>query len=92
MKATVWNNGSLGWGIRVSKKNRQQYFSKDQDIISVRIDGINYAFELTPSFWRNCCEFRGKSIKNWVEKHNLKSGDKVKFEIIKSYKKFKLLK
>jgi hypothetical protein len=92
MEATVWNNGSLGWGIRVGNKNRGKYFSREQDIISVKIDGVNYAFELNPSFWRKCCEFRGKAIKNWVERHNLKSGDKVELEVMEPYRKFKLLK
>ncbi|MEM5781683.1 MAG: hypothetical protein QXD43_00600 [Candidatus Aenigmatarchaeota archaeon] len=89
MKATIWNNGSLGWGIRVGNKNREKYFSKNQDIIIINFDGINYGFELKPSFWRKCCEIRGKAIKNWVEKHGLKSKDKINLDVIKSYKIFK---
>jgi hypothetical protein len=27
-------------------------------------------FELTPSFWNNCAEFRGSVIKEWLRRQN----------------------
>ena len=91
MIATVWNNGSLGWGIRISLKNRGTFFSKENAKITIGIDEATYFFELKPSFWKNCPEIRGKEIKTWIMKNGLKAGDKVRLEVIDPSEKFQLL-
>lgn len=91
MKATVWKS-NLCWGIRVGNENRDKHFSKKHDMISVKIDGINYAFDLNRTFWTTCPEFRGKAISEWVKRHSLNTKTQVRLEVIEPYKKFRLLK
>lgn len=72
MLVTAWNNGGDQYGIRVGKKNRDEYFHRDWQAVEVDVDGETFQFALTSGFWRNCPEFRDRGqpiIRNWLEKH-----------------------
>lgn len=68
MIVSAWYGGT--YGIRVGKRNAQEYFSKEWSEISVEIDGEVYSFKLSSTFWTTCPEFRGKPITNWFKKLN----------------------
>lgn len=76
MECSAWKNGNISsptYGIRVGISNRDLYFNVNWNIIEVEIDGINYKFELTPGFWKDCPEFRDKGsivIQEWLKKNH----------------------
>ena len=69
MKATGWKGETLG--VRVGAKNAAKYFSKDWDSIHIEIDGNVRSFPLRPAFWKDCPEFRGAAIREWLMKRGL---------------------
>jgi len=72
MQASAWNDGKNTYGIRVGKSNRDRFFNPDWKVIEVEIDGHFHSFELTPSFWRKCPEFRDRGepvIREWLQRN-----------------------
>jgi hypothetical protein len=71
MRVNGWNNGGQGYGIRVGPENRGRYFSRSWRSIEVEIGGQSHGFRLTDSFWRQCPEFRGRAVGEWLKKNGL---------------------
>jgi hypothetical protein len=71
MRVTAWNNGGEGYGIRVGEANRERYFDSGWSVIEVEIAGEMCPFRLAGSFWRDCPEFRGKPIGDWLKLQGL---------------------
>jgi hypothetical protein len=72
VQATAWNDGKSTYGIRVGKPNRERFFDPDWKEIEVELDGRFHTFHLTPSFWRQCTEFRDRGepvIREWLRRH-----------------------
>ena len=69
MKVTAWS-ASGTYGIRVGKTNRDRYF-RSLSSVRVQIDEAVFDFPLSPSFWRNCPEFRGSEIGRWFRENQL---------------------
>lgn len=73
MIVSGWNNGSpnnrtgAGYGIRLSKKDRDKYFRREWKIVEIELesDGV-VRVELSNSFWRNCTELRSSKIGKWM--------------------------
>jgi hypothetical protein len=73
MQASAWNDGKNTYGIRVGKPNREKYFDPEWKKIEIEIDGHFHTFDLTPSFWRNCPEFRDSGepvIREWLQRNH----------------------
>jgi hypothetical protein len=71
MRVTAWNDGGDGYGIRVGEANRDRYFDPGWPGIEVEIGGEPCQFRLAGSFWRDCPEFRGKQIGDWLRLQGL---------------------
>ena len=75
MKVTAWNNGKFyssgaGYGIRITKTDRDQYFLKKWNDISIIIDNDKEIdVNISKSFWRKCPELRHVEIgKSFIKK------------------------
>lgn len=64
MNAVGWKNGKfnrfgIGFGIKIDKKDRDQYFNKTWDCVVVYLENNQQIIvSLSPSFWSNCTELR----------------------------------
>ena len=78
MIATGWNGSSpnnmtgAGYGIRVSRQNRDRYFRRGWPSVTIELEnwGTTEA-NLTPSFWRGCTEMRGREIGKFLLDYGL---------------------
>jgi hypothetical protein len=96
MDAATWKGGDDGYGIRVGHENAEKYFRKEWTDVNLLIDGKNYNFKLSETFWTTCPEIRGGPIKKWFMARGIHRWDDgkgtYKLELIPvGYKKFKLL-
>ena len=69
MEAKAWRGGT--YGIRVGRRNAEGYFSKRWANIEVDINGQLHSFALSATFWKDCPEFRGAVIKDWLSEQGL---------------------
>jgi hypothetical protein len=69
MDVSTWKGGTLG--IRVGSPNAQEHFRKSWKSISVKIGSEFHSFNLSPTFWTTCPEFRGGPIPNWLKQERL---------------------
>lgn len=69
MEVKTWQGGT--YGIRVGKKNANDYFNKSWDCIEVKISGKFYPFQLSKTFWTTCPEFRGIPLPQWFRQKKL---------------------
>lgn len=75
MHVSAWSGGSKRYptyGVRVGKKNRDEYFHPEWDQVILRINGDEAAFTITSGFWRQCPEIRDNKhrlIRSWLETH-----------------------
>ena len=76
MEVSTWSNGGEGRGLRIGKRNRDAYFNEAWSEIIVEIEGNACKFKLTPSFWKNCPEIRGKELKPWLETNGMSNWPK----------------
>jgi hypothetical protein len=59
-----WNNGlhnktGSGYGIRISREDREKYFQRVWDSVIVEFEGVKQVYiRLSDSFWRKCTELR----------------------------------
>ena len=68
MIVTAWNNGSQGYGIKVSLADRAEYFSRRWKEVCVKIgDKPEDTFNLPPSFWRTCRGIFDTAFRDWFE-------------------------
>ena len=72
MKVSAWF-GSNTYGVRVGRKNREQFFGNDWTKLEVELDGSFHSFRLTDGFWKKCPEFRDRRenpvIQEWLRQH-----------------------
>jgi hypothetical protein len=78
MVVTGWNDGSpnnttgSGYGIRISHKDRDRYFTQEWPSVTIELEGESVTeANLTPSFWRRCTELRGREIGRFLLEHRL---------------------
>jgi len=69
MRVSGWSNGSpnnmtgSGYGLRLSKKDRDQYFNPSWSSVIINLHDLGpVKVELTESFWKNCTELRNPKI------------------------------
>lgn len=68
MRVSAWSNGNGVRGVRVKKRDRDEYFSGASRIkIHIR-NGKTVKVRLRSSFWRNCPEIRNEAISSWIRK------------------------
>jgi len=73
MRVTGWTSGSPntetggGYGIRISRADRHQYFSRDWPSVSLLLDGGHQVtVNVSASFWRGCPALRHQEIGRWM--------------------------
>ena len=73
MIVTGWSNGApnnsagAGYGIRITKEDRDKHFQKEWSSVSIYLDnGTVLDVTLTPSFWKRCHELRNSGIGQWL--------------------------
>jgi hypothetical protein len=76
MRAIGWSNGSprqsgAGYGIRINKHDRDQYFDRAWDEILIECSGVNTTVTLSDSFWSECSELRSAAIGRWLLREGL---------------------
>lgn len=70
--ASGWSSGrpgptGAGYGVRISRQSRDQYFDPSWTQIEIVLDGdVCVAVPLSPSFWRTCRELRSAAIGRWL--------------------------
>ena len=70
--ATGWYNSSpsesgAGYGLRISKGDRDTVFSPDWDSVAIDLPNGNCTtVTLSEAFWRNCIELRSAEIGRWM--------------------------
>ena len=98
-----WNNGSpdnrtgAGYGIRLSKEDRDRYFQREWDSVEIELEnGELVKVRLSNSFWRRCVELRSSKIGRWMLENGYApwpKGSPPKFKLIPAgERKFKLRK
>ena len=66
------NESGAGYGIRISRDDRERYFDREWKAVTVDLDGQEeVAVNLSPSFWRSCIELRSKKIGAWMRREGL---------------------
>ncbi|RLI81964.1 hypothetical protein DRP04_05000 [Archaeoglobales archaeon] len=97
-----WNNGSpnnetgAGYGIRISKKDRDKYFRREWEFVEIELeDDEVITVRLSSSFWKDCSELRSSKIGMWMLQKGYAPWPKnnpPKFELIPvSERRFRLL-
>ena len=74
MLVTAWNKGNYnpsgaGYGIRISKIDRDKYFKKKWKYIVLELEGKSRAIKVNTnklSFWKDCTELINKDIGIWL--------------------------
>jgi len=72
MKVFGWNNGQwkrtgAGYGIRMSRSDRDKYFQRTWDSIFIELEGNeDVEVNLSNSFWQSCRELRSAQIGRWM--------------------------
>lgn len=73
-----WNNGSPnnktggGYGIRVSKDDRDKYFRDSWKTITIEFDDSDLVeVRVSKSFWEGCIELRHSKIGKWMVENKL---------------------
>ena len=86
---TAWSNGSSTYGIRVQRRDRESFFRQSWTSVSLMLIGgtrsMSAHVNLTPSFWRNCPELRGRVIRDWLFENGLapwKRGNPPRFRVV----------
>jgi hypothetical protein len=54
MIATVWTNGNTELGVKISAKDRDQFFKKEWSYVILELEGLPYPVDVNvgkPSFW-----------------------------------------
>ncbi|HEX4661712.1 MAG TPA: hypothetical protein VH307_30325 [Streptosporangiaceae bacterium] len=77
MRAMGWSNGQplptgAGYGVRLSDRDRDDYFDPGWHEVVVALDqGETALVLLSKSFWRSCPELRSAAIGRWLLRHHL---------------------
>ena len=95
IECSVWNNGGSGWGLRVlgGLKVRHLHFRRSHSPVLIELDGKWCDPNVDKdSFWNeNCGELIRKPLSDWINKHNLRTGDLVWLEVLEPHKKFRAI-
>ena len=83
MIVRAWNNGEWkddgnGYGIRISKDDRDKYFQRDWGSVRIILDDRVVEVSISESFWKRCPELRSKEIGLWLIKNGLGKWPKYK--------------
>ena len=66
---TAWSHDGEWYGLRISKKDRDEYFPKNIPVVNLELplnnEYIKIQVKVSSSFWNNCPELRGAKIRNW---------------------------
>lgn len=75
MKVTAWNNGSSGYGVKVSAKDRDQFFRREWREVQLDLEGETHPIPCNidkDSFWGpSCRELISAEIGRWFKKNGL---------------------
>ena len=69
MKVSTWKGGT--YGVRVGRGNAREFFKQSWTTIQVRINGSFSVFQLSPTFWGTCPEFRGGPLPDWFRNNGI---------------------
>ncbi len=68
-----WSNGfsnnvtGSGYGIKIPKNYRDQYFNKNWESVDIEFDDRPWiTVNVSESFWRKCTELRSSAIGKWM--------------------------
>lgn len=67
-----WSNGrpnnrtGAGYGIRVTPSDRDKYFRREWQSVSIDLGSARVTARLSDSFWRSCSELRSARIGKWM--------------------------
>lgn len=94
IECSVWNNGGNGWGLKIlgGPEVGRKHFRRDVSPILVEVDGTTQEMNVDKkSFWtKSCGELIQNSLRNWKERHQLKSGDRASLHVIEPFRRFRL--
>ena len=78
-QVSAWHDGNNAYGLRVGRF-RDQFFDRSWNVIilSLAEGGAPFEAELTPGFWRKCCEIRHPKIRDWFRKNGITTWPKGK--------------
>ena len=75
MIVTAWNNGSSGYGVKISYRDRKKYFREEWESITLEIEGFTKPIDVNvnkSSFWTpKCGELIKKEIRYWLFENDL---------------------
>jgi hypothetical protein len=75
MIVTAWNNGSTGYGVKVTMQDREQFFSREWQSVTLELEGSTAQAEVNvakPSFWSpKCGELINREIGTWLKENGL---------------------
>ncbi len=79
INVTAWSNGGSGFGIKMSRADRDANFTQGEMTVTVHLPNgttskINIASD--SSFWRKCHELRSPEIKAWFFEKGYDSWEK----------------
>jgi hypothetical protein len=60
--------GSKGFGIKISKSDRDTHFDRNWTKVEVIISGKNTCVSIRPGFWNKCTELVSPEIEKYFEK------------------------
>ena len=71
--AKTWNNGTTTYGLRVGKRNRDDFFQTQWLQVVLELEGEIHPLTIfiESAFWRKCPELRHNDIRQWLRKHHL---------------------
>lgn len=80
MIVKTWNNGSGGYGVKITMRDRQQFFNKEWKTVVLEFEGSDVQIEANvdkPSFWSpKCGEIINREIGLWLQDNQLDSWPK----------------
>ncbi|GAA0735342.1 hypothetical protein [Clostridium oceanicum] len=83
MIVTTWNNGSYnssgsGYGVRISKLNRAEFFNESWDKVVIHIGEVENTVDIhiNNTFWGKCPELRSIEIGKYLIKKGLNTWEK----------------
>ena len=94
LSCSVWTNGSTGWGLKVlgGPEVRREYFRREVSPVLVEVDGTEHPFNVDKgSFWTESCgELIGKPLREWKDRHQLRSKERALLIVVEPFRRFKL--
>ncbi len=75
MIATVWTNGNTELGLKISAKDRDQFFKKEWSYVILELEGVPYPVDVEvskPSFWRwPYAQLVNRDLGDWLTANGL---------------------